>query len=141
MKKILLLFVALIAFVATSFSQNVISKNSIVVRGGSAIDTAQKNQAVSQIFIGSPFIQDFAFEAKTTKKSGTYQKARVFIEKSYDKATWYTVDTLAIASSSTTVNSNVDIQAINAPYVRLRLLPYDSTQVIKYKYSTAIKID
>ncbi len=141
MKKILLLLFACVALVVTSFAQNVISKNSVVVRGGSAVDTAQKNQAVSQIFIGSPFIQDFAFEAKTTRKSGTYQKARVFIEKSYDKTTWYTVDTLAIASSSATVNSNVNIQAINTPYVRLRLLPYDSTQVIKYKYSTTIKID
>ena len=139
MKK-LILVLFLLAFTLGSFAQQV-KDNSVVVRGGTSTDKAIKNQTVSQIFLGTPYIQTMQFEIKTARLDTTpYQKARVFIEKSYNTANWYTVDTLLIATTDSVKYSISDLQTINMPYARLRLVPYDSTQTINYKYSTTIKI-
>jgi len=123
-----------------TFAQQ-IKDNSVIVRGGASGDKAIKNQAVSQIFLGIPYIQEIQFEIKTARLDTTpYQKARVFIEKSYNASKWYTVDTVLIATTDSVKYSLSDVNTINMPYARLRLLPYDSTQTINYKYSTTIKI-
>jgi len=123
-----------------TFAQQ-IKDNAVVVRGGASGDKAIKNQAVSQIFLGIPYIKEMQFEIKTARlDTTTYQKARVFIEKSYNASKWYTVDTVLIATTDSVKYSLSDVNTINMPYARLRLVPYDSTQTINYKYSTTIKI-
>lgn len=139
MKNILVLF--LLALSVGLFAQTSTSKNAVIVRGGASGDKAIKNQTVSQIFLGTPYIQTMQFEIKTARLDTTpYQKARVFIEKSYNTNNWHVIDTVLIATTDSVKYSLSDLQTINMPYVRLRLVPYDSTQTINYKYSTTIKI-
>ena len=137
MKKIIGL-IAILLVTAISYGQTVVNNSANLVKGAGKNDTITKGQTVNTAFYVSPYCEKASFQVTATKISG-YTKVNYILEKSYDYATWYQIDTVKISSSDTIIKGKMDIKDVNAPYVRIRAVGIDSTQKNRYTYNVILK--
>lgn len=137
MKKIFGL-IAILLVTSLSYGQTVVNNSANIVKGAGKNDTITKDQTVNTAFYVSPYCEKASFQVTAAKISG-YTKVNYILEKSYDYATWYQIDTVKISSSAAVVKGKMDIKDVNAPYVRVRAVGIDSTQKNRYTYNVILK--
>lgn len=137
MKKIFGL-IAILLVTSLSYGQTVVNNSANLVKGGGKNDTITKDQTVNTAFYVSPYCEKATFQVTATKISG-YTKVNYILEKSYDYATWYQIDTVKISSSAAVRKGTMHIKDVNAPYVRIRAVGIDSTQKNRYTYNVILK--
>jgi hypothetical protein len=137
MKKIIGL-IAILLVTAISYGQTVVNNSANLVKVAGKNDTITKDQTVNTAFYVSPYCEKASFQVTAEKISG-YTKVNYILEKSYDYATWYQIDTVKISSSDTIIKGKMDIKDVNAPYVRIRAVGIDSTQKNRYTYNVILK--
>ena len=126
MKKLLLLLFVTISLGA--FSQNVITQNSIIKRGGTVSDTIKKDTHEYFYLTATPYVKKVAFQFQTTRLTGNYTKAYAVLEKSYDNIKYYPIDSILISSSSVSYKTKLDIKDVNTFYYRINCYGIDSIQ-------------
>lgn len=130
--------IAILLVASLSYGQTVVNNSANLVKGAGKNDTITKDQTVNTAFYVSPYCEKASFQVTATKISG-YTKVNYFLEKSYDYATWYKIDSVKISSSAAVVKGKMDIKDVNAPYVRIRAVGIDSTQKNRYTYNVILK--
>ncbi len=130
--------IAILLVASLSYGQTVVKNSANIVKGAGINDTITKDQTVNTAFYVSPYCEKASFQVTATKISG-YTKVNYILEKSYDYATWYQIDTVEISSSDAVVKGKMDIKDVNAPYVRIRAVGIDSTQKNRYTYNVILK--
>lgn len=119
----------------STFAKTKIFSESTVfnAKGNSTTDTASKSQTKYYYIATTPFIENLKMRATVIKKTG-YAKARVIIQTSLDGNTWVAKDTIALASTTTATGLS-DLINCKDKYARILVSPYDSTQLIYYKFT------
>lgn len=130
--------IAILLVTAISYGQTVVNNSANLVKGAGKNDTITKDQTVNTAFYVSPYCEKASFQVTAAKISG-YTKVNYILEKSYDYATWYQIDTVQISSSAAVAKGKMDIKDVNAPYVRIRAVGIDSTQKNRYTYNIILK--
>lgn len=137
MKKIFGL-IAILLVTSLSYGQTVVNNSANIVKGGGKNDTITYGQTVNTAFYVSPYCEKASFQVTAAKISG-YTKVNYILEKSYDYATWYQIDTVQISSSAAVAKGKMDIKDVNAPYVRIRAVGIDYPQKNRYTYNVILK--
>ena len=125
--------IAILLVTAISYGQTVVNNSANIVKGGGKNDTITYGQTVNTAFYVSPYCEKASFQVTAAKISG-YTKVNYILEKSYDYATWYQIDTVQISSSAAVAKGKMDIKDVNAPYVRIRAVGIDYPQKNRYTY-------
>jgi len=137
MKKIFGL-IAILLVASLSYGQTVVNNSANLVKGAGKNDTITKGKTINTAFYVSPYCEKASFQVTAAKISG-YTKVKYVLDKSYDYATWYPIDSVIISSSDDVVKDKMDIKDVNAPYVRIRAVGIDSTQTNRYTYNVILK--
>ena len=137
MKKIIGI-ISILLVTAISYGQTVVKNSANIVKGAGINDTITKDQTVNTAFYVSPYCEKASFQVTAAKISG-YTKVNYILEKSYDYATWYQIDTVQISSSAAVAKGKMDIKDVNAPYVRIRAVGIDYPQKNRYTYNVILK--
>jgi len=123
---------------STFAKSKVLNESTVFNKGGSSVtDTASKSQTKYFYVMANPFVENIKIRSTVTKKTG-YAKARTIIQTSLDGNTWVAKDTIALASTTTATGLS-DLINCKDRFTRILLTPYDSTQVIYYKYTILIE--
>lgn len=130
--------IAILLVTAISYGQTVVNNSANIVKGGGKNDTITYGQTVNTAFYVSPYCEKASFQVTAAKISG-YTKVNYILEKSYDYATWYQIDTVQISSSAAVAKGKMDIKDVNAPYVRIRAVGIDYPQKNRYTYNIILK--
>ena len=130
--------IAILLVTAISYGQTVVNNSANIVKGAGKNDTITKDQTVNTAFYVSPYCEKASFQVTAAKISG-YTKVNYILEKSYDYATWYQIDTVQISSSAAVAKGKMDIKDVNAPYVRIRAVGIDYPQKNRYTYNIILK--
>lgn len=130
--------IAILLVTSLSYGQTVVNNSANIVKGGGKNDTITYGQTVNTAFYVSPYCEKASFQVTATKISG-YTKVNYILEKSYDYATWYQIDTVQISSSAAVAKGKMDIKDVNAPYVRIRAVGIDYLQKNRYTYNVILK--
>ena len=130
--------IAILLVTSLSYGQTVVNNSANIVKGGGKNDTITYGQTVNTAFYVSPYCEKASFQVTAAKISG-YTKVNYILEKSYDYATWYQIDTVQISSSAAVAKGKMDIKDVNAPYVRIRAVGIDYPQKNRYTYNVILK--
>jgi hypothetical protein len=128
MKKIIILLLMCFGFTLVSFSQNAITQNSIITKGGTSADTVKKNTHKYYSLTATPYVKTVAYQVGITRTSGAYSKGYATLQKSYDNVKWYPIDSIAFAGSGTSIKVQKNKVDINTFYYRIDVYGIDSTQ-------------
>lgn len=101
-------------------------------------DTIQKNDSIFYSIYVKPFIDVVKWQTTATRVSGSYSKAMVILQTSFDYVNWVNNDTLLIAGAGITTQALTSAITIKDPYFRLLTVAYDSTATLKIKHNILI---
>ena len=146
MKKIILLISAFLmsVFVFGQKTPDVIypiTKNCVINVLGQAGDTAIKNGNVTYRMYVSNYCEKFKMRPIISRTRGNYTKSRVIISGSLNAVTYVNLDTVTIAGSGTILTGESDLIEPYYPYIKVVMIPYDSTQTLKILNTFLIKKD
>jgi hypothetical protein len=111
---------------------------------GNANDTIKKGSATSVYDFFTvpvlPFAKSGLFRVTATRTAGSYTKARFVMQKSVNATNWENVDSVAFAGTGASQTGQMTLKTdLYRPYLRFKAYGYDSTQVVKYKYTILIE--
>ena len=144
MKNLVILFVSMLATatmaVAQTSSTAIRTESKDVVRPlyGLIGDTLLKNGTKTQIFAISDWCESLRLQTKYVRKSGNYTKAKTLIYGSMDNLSYTLLDSVKVASNSSTINGESAIITIKRPFVKIVTTAYDSTQKIQLFFKILI---
>jgi len=147
MKNFLVIF--LLLFIGLGLQAQTTTKSSPVTTSltftvfGGASDTIKKGSATAVYDFYTvpvlPFAKAGLFRVTAIRTAGTYTKARFVMQKSTDAVTWENVDSVAFAGTGASQTGQMTLKTdLYRPYLRFKAYGYDTTQVVKYKYTILI---
>jgi hypothetical protein len=135
MRNLFLLIFCLALTIGASAQDKTVTISQVWNVFGNATDTVKKNSTDTYTIYAKPFAENVKFRPTLTRTSGTYTKARVILQTSLDNSNWVAKDTVSFAGTGASQTGISDLVTPKDAYVRIKITPYDSTQVIKYKYT------